>query len=327
MPLYAFHDLILEVQHAGQETGLQVAQLLQELSLVRLSALSARPCLCLSVRMNDGGSRPPPLAREVFRANGIQGLEVDNDFYLTDGSSLLHLQPLQGQGEAQLASAFFAKPLILQVDFLAFGLIKLFRPLGLFGLHAAGVVTHEGLGGLLIVGASGSGKSTLAVGLVRQGWSYLSDEVVLLRLQPQGVEALAMRKGFYVDASTAMASGSLPLGEDIAHSFGRRKRRVRIEEAYPRQYLPQCIPRVLLYSHIVPQEHSAVRPLDRLTALKHLLMQSGPLWFDRGTMAHQLEVLNRLLLQTAAYELGAGRDLYRDPLLIVRLLTDSARAN
>lgn len=322
MALYAFHDLTLEVKHEGQETGKELAQLLQELSFVRISALTRQPSLYLSVRLHDQGLRVPALAREVFRANGICGLAAGEDFYLTNGSSLLHLQPLQGHGEAQLAPAFFAKPLILQVDFLAFGLVKLLRPLGLYGLHAAGVVTPEGLG-LLIVGESGSGKSTLATGLIRQGWGYLSDEVVLLRLQSEGVEALALCKGFYVTASAVVAYADLPLGEEIAANSGGRKRRIGIEDAYPGQYVSGCLPRVLLFSRIVPQAHSSLLPLGRLNALKHLLVQSGPQWFDRGTMAQHLEVLKRLMQQSAVYELRAGRDLYQNPLTLVRLLAEA----
>ncbi len=44
--------------------------------------------------------------------------------------------------------------------------------------HAAGL--QDGDAGVLVPGASGSGKSTLAAGLVRTGFTYLSDELVAL---------------------------------------------------------------------------------------------------------------------------------------------------
>jgi hypothetical protein len=141
----------------------------------------------------------------VFRADGFCGLESGDDFYLTDGASLFHLQPMRGQAEAQLATSFVDKPVLLQCNFRAFGLLKLLRSLGLYSLHAAGLVAREGPG-LLLVAGSGSGKSTLALGLIRQGWGYLSDDAVLLRLQPKGVAALALRKDFYVDAGPAVRS-------------------------------------------------------------------------------------------------------------------------
>ena len=143
------------------------------------------PTLRLAVRLHTGALRVPSRARLVFRAEGFCGLELGDEFYLTDGASLLHLQPMQGQGTAQLAPTFCAQPRVVQRNFWAFGLLKLLRPLGLYSLHAAGVVTADGLG-VLIIGASGSGKSTLALGLIRQGWGYLSDDAVLLRRSRRG---------------------------------------------------------------------------------------------------------------------------------------------
>ena len=295
--------------------------LFRELSLVKTDAVVTRPAFCLSVSFGSNGHRVPATARELFRANGMFAREDGEDFYLADDSSLLHLQPLRGEGEVRLAPAFFTKPLILQLNFWAFGLVRLLRQRGLYGLHAASVVTDKRLG-LLIVGESNSGKSTLAIGLIRRGWGYLSDDAILLRREKEAteVEALAFRKHFYIDADVAAAYEDLPLGEEMLDNLGGRKRRVLIEEVYPRQYVPRCIPRVLLISHIVPQAQSSLLPLDRVIALKHLLIQSGPQWFERGTMERQLENLNKLMAQSAFYELRAGRDLYQNPLVLVRLL-------
>jgi hypothetical protein len=77
---------------------------------------------------------------------------------------------------------------------------------------------------------------------------------------------------------------------------------------------------VLLFAGIVPAAESTVRRLDRPSALKHLLAQSGPQLFDRGTMAQHLGVLKRLVHQAIAYELLAGRDLYQHPEKLGRLL-------
>jgi hypothetical protein len=326
MALYTFHELSLEVEQEGQETQKDLAHLLQEVLWVRTETLVEKPSLCLSVCLNGNGSRVPPMAREVFRAGDFRGLDdfcglqLGDDFYLTDGSSLL--QAVKARADVSLAPSFFTKRPLLQQNFWVFTLLKLLRSVGIYSLHAAGVVTSKGLG-LLIVGESGSGKSTLAIGLIRQGWRYLSDDALLIRHQVDGVEALAFRKHFYVDASAAAAYADLPLGEEMSDNAGGRKRRVRIEDVYPGQYVPGCIPRVLLFSRIVPCPHSTLRPLDRLSALGHLLVESGPQWFDRGTMAQHLDVLKRLMQQTTTYELRAGLDLYRNPLTLVRLLAEA----
>jgi hypothetical protein len=133
---------------------------------------------------------------------------------------------------------------------------------------------------------------------------------------------LALRKPFSVDANAAAAYADLPLGRESAQTTGKRKRRVDIHAAYPEQYVPTCCPRTLLVSRIVSQPHSTLRPLASLSALRHLLAQSGPQLFDHRTMAQHLEVLKRLVHQAVTYELLAGRDLYDSPGQLVRLLAD-----
>jgi hypothetical protein len=206
--------------------------------------------------------------------------------------------------------------------FWVLGLLKLLRHRGFYILHAASVLDTAGRG-LLISGTSGSGKSTLAIGLIRHGWGYLSDDAVLLRLQPHGVEASAGRKPFYVDAAAAPAYVGLPLGEEKADLVGGYRRQVHIEEAYPEQYVPSCLPRVLLFARIVPRAQSTLLPMDQGSALRNLLAQSGPQLFDRDTMAQHLEVLRCLLQQTVIYELQAGLDLYYQPLTLVHLLAEA----
>jgi len=323
--LYTWQALTLAVQYDQPHTAAELGPLLHDLSWVRTEAGGHPPELCLTVRLDDHRRRVPPTARQVFQAEGYQGLECGDEFYLTDGASLLHLQVGQGRAEAWLAPAFAAKPTILQRTFWAFGLLKLLRPLGLYSLHAAGVVSAHGRG-LLIVGGSGHGKSTLALGLIRQGWGYLSDDAVLLRQQPDGVEALGCRQPVYVHAEAAPRYAELPLGEEVPDRAGGWKRRVGIETAFPAQQVAGCRPRVLLFSHIVPRPQSVLRPVDGPTALGQLLTHSGPQLFDRATMPPHLDVLQRLLEQTTSYELQAGRDLYEEPRTLVRLLREAEGA-
>ena len=243
MALHIFHDLTLEVQQDRPDVGAELAWLLQNLSFVPAPALARQPCLRLTVHCQACSHSLPVRAREVFRAEGLCGLEHGDNFYLTEGTSLLHLQPGEGQGTAQLVPAFVQQPQILRQQFWAVGLLKLLRPLGLYGLHAAGIVTHPDRG-MLLVGGSGSGKSTLAIGLVRQGCGYLSDDALLLRQQPEGVEALAFRKPFSIEADVAADYADLPLGEAGGPPSGKRKRRVDIQDVYAGQYRstlpPEC---------------------------------------------------------------------------------------
>ncbi|MEO8324850.1 MAG: hypothetical protein ABI618_03315 [Nitrospirota bacterium] len=320
---YRFHDLSLEVSQEELVTGVGLLPLLQDLSFVSFPSEETKSSLCLSIRMRDQVLHSPCPVREVFRIDGLCGRESGNDFYLTEGTSLFHLQVLKGEGEATLDPLFFQQPPLLQQRFWGFGLLKLLRPLGLYGLHAAGVVSPTGLG-ILIVGESGCGKSTLAIQLIRERWGYLSDDAVLLRLQPEGVEALAFRKPFSINTDNAAEYTDLPLGRmDGPLSSGKKKRRIDIQDAYPEQYVPGCVPRMVVFPRIISEAQSTLQPISRLSALGRLLSQSGPQLFDKNAMPHHLEVLNRLVSQSQIFELRAGFDLCREPGTFDRLVSEA----
>ncbi len=309
--------LQVEQSEAGEELAL--GRLVEGLWWVKTVDGGRQPRLRLSVIRHDRGLTLPYEAQPMPGLHGFQGLAVEHEFYLTEGSSLLHLQLERGQGYAHLAPNFAARPTRIQRAFWTFGLLKLLRPLGAYWLHAAGVVSREGVG-VLIIGPSGSGKSTLTIGLIRQGWSYLSDDALLLRRQPDGIAALAWRRHASVDAAAAAAYADLPLSEVTTDPAGKPKRRVTIDEVYPGQLVADCLPQVLLFSRIVPHAPSAVVPLDRPTALKQLLSESGLALFDSATMPQHLEILTHLLQQATPYELRAGLDLDQKPGRLIQLL-------
>ena len=133
---------------------------------------------------------------------------------------------------------------------------------------------------------------------------------MLLRQGSEGVEAIACRRSFYIDAVRSADYCDLGLGEEEPDSNGGRRRRVGIDEAYPGQYVSRCLPRVVIFPQIKRQDQSTLTPVDSVRALGVLLSQSAPQLFDRSTMAGHLEFLKKLLQQTETYELNAGTDLY-----------------
>lgn len=325
MSRYAFHHIPLEVLSEGKGIQDSLDQLLQDMSWAPTLSSTQKPLLRLSVRCNGQGvGSIPHQARQVFKVEGFEGYETGQDFYLTYGPSCFYLQSLEGKGEAYLASSFSDQPSILQQKFFAYGLVRLLRPLGLFSLHAACLLTPDGVG-VLIVGSSGSGKSTLTIGLIRKGWGYLSDDALLLRKHSEMVEALALRRFCYIDAKAAGDYPDFRLGERVPDASGGQRQRVYVDETYPGQAMATYAPQVLVFSRIVPEPISTLQPVTRVEALKNLLTESGPQLFDQFTMTQHMEVLKTLLYQTKTYELRAGLDLHRDPLILERLLDQAGK--
>jgi hypothetical protein len=148
-------------------------------------------------------------AGRVFQADGLCGYGHSDVYYLTAGTVWWHLHLRQRWGEPWLAPGFAEIPARLRRSFWGLGVFKLLRPLGLYSLHAAGVVSTTGAG-ILMVGGSGSGKLTLALDLLGRGWGYLSDDAIMLRMRTATVEALACRRDAYIDTDEAVRYAEFP---------------------------------------------------------------------------------------------------------------------
>jgi hypothetical protein len=318
---YALDHLVLKLR-SPEPIREDLNRLLQELSWLRISRCVDKPNLCIFVHMSDDGFQPPIDCREVLRTADFLGFEASDEFFLTDGLSVFHLRAPLGEAYARIAPTFCCKPTLAQANFWCFGLFKLLRPLRIYNLHAAGLATKDGEG-VLLVGPPGSGKSTLAIGLIRAGWNYLSDDAVLLRGGSEGVESLACRKSFYIDAPHSGDYSDLWLGEEEPDSNGGWRRKVGITASYPEQYVPQCLPRVLIFPQIKRQSQSVLKPINSVHALGLLLAQSAPQLFDRSTMSGHLELLKGILQQAQTYELNAGADLYHQPAKLIDLLREA----
>jgi hypothetical protein len=323
LPIFTLHDLSLTVEHDAAALPGSLENLFAGLSFTRTDSLEGQPPFRLSVRRAPTVLKLPSSGREVFQAGDLRGLETKDAFYVTDGASSLRLQAAERAAEARLEPSFYSKPSLLQHNFWAIGLIKLFRGGGIYPVHGAGLITPEG-GGLLIVAKSGCGKSTLTIGLIRRGWRYLSDDTVLLRARDGVVQALPLRRHFYVDSMSKPRYEDLQPSEPVVGFEGRPRRRIDMDRTHPDRFVSKCTPRLLIFPQIVSTSRSTLEPLDDVSALQQVLGESGPELFDRSTMAHQLEVLRQLVKQGVSMTLRAGSDLYHDPGRLADLLQQEA---
>lgn len=319
---YCLHDLILEIKE--QEKNPALLPFLQDFSFSPTNFNTDSPSFFLSIVKVPIGRKLPADAREVFRFEKLSGHTSNQDFYLKEGTSLLHFPFAKKWGEAFLTPDLFQEDSFSHQRILGVGLVRLLRSVRYYALHAAGLLTSEGKG-VLISGISGCGKSTLTIGMIRHGWQYLSDDAVLLRLRKEGVKALVFRQPFSIDSTVAPAYADLPLGMEHPHSSGNQKRRLNMQKAFPTQHVPECFPQILLFPKIVSRPISRMNTMTRSHAIGQLLGQSNTEVFDRSTMEDHLHVLTQLVKQCEIYELEAGHDLYHQPAILEDLLAKAKR--
>ncbi|MDT7542641.1 MAG: hypothetical protein QOE33_2545 [Acidobacteriota bacterium] len=194
---------------------------------------------------------------------------------------------------------------------------------GLSQLHAAGVVEPASGAGLLIVGDSNSGKSSLTVRLARAGWSYLSDDLLLLHEHETNIAARALRRTFSVSAGS-IAGCELPRLEEALGSpvnSDPEKRRLDPTVVFPGGFVESCQPKVVIFPRIAHEERTRIEGLTMSDALLRFLKVSPWASFDADGSSY-LRLIERLVRQTRAYIVHAGRDLLDDVTLAPRLFAD-----
>jgi hypothetical protein len=213
------------------------------------------------------------------------------DFYLVLGKALIHLQ----NGAPVTVDVSFSELPVGRDPMLAratsFAVCAGLRRFGLFDLPSAGVVDpHDGKG-VLIVGSSGSGKSTLAVQLALAGWSYLSDDELLLSLNDGAVEARGFRSFF-----------AMSTGDRFKHCF-------EPDTVFGARRTSQVLPGLILFTRLNNQSESRLSKLTQTETMMRLITACPWATYDSAVASANLEVLSALARQVRAFDLAAGRDL------------------
>jgi hypothetical protein len=147
------------------------------------------------------------------------------------------------------------------------GLLALRRHPYLMALHAAGLATPKGA--LLIAGHGGSGKTTLAAALLAAGWSYLSDDTILL--ETRTLEATP------VPYALGIKAGSWPLLMELHPTLmqtavHRREDGKTIRYLNPprRSYTQPWPVRWIVFPGRTASATSDIRPLTQLEGLQRV---------------------------------------------------------
>jgi hypothetical protein len=233
----------------------------------------------------------PSIPRQLDQfeiAEGGKCYTGGSELYLELGGALVHLESGSSVKVSFSELPRVGNPLLGRAA--SFAVCAALRRYGLFDMHSAGVV--ESGNGVLIIGPSGSGKSTLALELAKAGWSYLSDDELLLSLNEGAVEARGFRNFFAVSEA----------GAALKHCF-------EPETVLVSKRTEQARPRLLLFIRLNGSSRSELSPLTQAETMTRLLRACPWATYDRSVAGDNLELLSTLARQARGFDLSAGRDL------------------
>lgn len=328
---FRLHDLHI---HTTSDHSAADAMLARTLRYKGATPVNAFPPadLTLDFRTNRPPAPLPEDARHLGDSeHGDIGVWMTADsMMLRCGAATVVLRPDAGTATAALTPELLTPPADARRNplfyLITFSLVILLRYRGWFALHTAALALDGR--GLLLVAESDSGKSTATLNLVRQGWRYLSDDTVLLRAANEGVHAFSFRRNFCVDPDATAHFPELDGPDWPASLSDASKWQIDMERLYPGQFAPTCMPRALVLPEIADAPTSRVEPVDAKVALARLIDQ-GALFLtpDPALANRHLEVFRRLIRQTRAVRLRAGRDVLERPRRLHGLLAPLLRAD
>lgn len=278
----------------------------------KAAGFNSATSICLKIFCSGKISIPEESRLLSPKASAFKVLNWRGMIYLVYENSALQLDLQTGTAIGYFDEAIFKNPRLVSHSFLDSSIRILLHSRGFFYLHAAALERQEI--GYLFAAESGAGKTTNALHLVEMGWNYLSDDSIFLQdNENRHVDVHAIPGDFRLNGD--LFSENLRKHR-FEHSFripNNDKYFVKMEEAYPGQYVKQCVPGVIIFPKIVKREVSRLIPVGKVEALGILISESPLLFVKYHQNNNHLEVLKNLVNQCVTYRLLAGRDVRHNP--------------
>jgi hypothetical protein len=238
-------------------------------------------------------------------------------FLSKDRSSVITFDPKKG-----IAKGFFSEHLsgdrAKLFSLVGTTIVEMLKWQGRYFLHGA-CVSDNGTA-YLFSGKSRSGKTTAAISLVWQGFHYVADDSLFFTERDRRIVVTPYYTHFHVDKNLAMRSPETSCCEELKDSR-QDMRRVRVDmtQIYPDSFVPSLSPHYIIFPQIMPTGRSSFSSLSRLEVYRRLLKQTV-LAADTAIAKRQLAALEKLTKQARGFELISGKDIYRDPTILVAIL-------
>ncbi len=242
---------------------------------------------------------------------------TDNGYIISARYATARIESLYTQ--LGFNSLFWQQDLVVQRHFVLISVLATLQKLDHYSLHASSLA-YDGRA-ILASGPSGSGKTTLALGLLEQGWHYLSDDVTLLSTDHEGetqehcsLRAKALTKGFSC-TDEALSRFTYLADAPVLFRNAKDKRVVDITELYPDQLTRNAPVGLILFPRVARTSETRLERLEPSQALLRLIPQTAGIKQRSQQVLGQLTILVR---QAPAYVLYLGYDLYSHPLRVAK---------
>lgn len=264
--------------------------------------------------------QPPPVPESIpviFRQPGIAVRRLPGDQRLSIRWETVPAaaELLPGEAGARVTLSPAAVDLMEEGlrTFLLVVLIFLLRRAGWHHVHGGTAVDPQGRG-WLFAGDSRSGKSTTTALVGRNGWGIGGDDITFLLRAGERVAARSFR------TRIALRPG----GQDLLAAAGGVALPARGKVGYwPEElggvWVPSLEPVIIAFTSVAGDrtEVVALRPGD---GLARLVRWSAWVVVEPELAGSHLDLLNRLGKQSRAYHVSLGRDVFRNPDLLLELI-------
>jgi hypothetical protein len=263
----------------------------------------------------DKPPRVPPQLETFDIQRGLCHTDWQNYYLLIDESLILVHAPPSKITEVWIGESAHARHPVAIANLMSYAMQAAMRRVGLYELHAAGVVEPKTGVGTLFIGNSNCGKSTLTVRLVSEGWKYLSDDMLFLSGNNGRVEARGLRRIFSISPDI-VEGWKLPrlkdaLGGPIPSDPAKRQLDPRV--MFPQGFVELSVPTVLIFPLITGDYRSHVEKLSQSSAMMKLMTNCAWARYDKTVASEYVEVLASLVRQSVSWALHAGRDIIEEP--------------